>query len=79
MMMALGHTPGSLSDTLVKFSSLGLNLTKIESRPIEGRDFEFMFYLDVEASVYSEPFISLLTRLDNEGNGFTFLGSYSEV
>ncbi|MBR6879867.1 MAG: chorismate mutase [Clostridiales bacterium] len=79
IMMAIDHKPGSLSNTLSSFSALGLNLTKIESRPISGRDFEFMFYLDVEASVYSEPFISLLTRLDNEGNGFTFLGSYSEV
>ena len=79
MMMALGHTPGSLSDTLVKFSSLGLNLTKIESRPIAGRDFEFMFYLDIDCSIYSEDVLTLLAHLDSEPADFTFLGSYLEV
>jgi len=79
MMLALGHTPGSLSDTLVKFSSLGLNLTKLESRPISGRDFEFMFYLDVEASVYSDSVIAMLSELDAQPTEFVFLGSYSEV
>lgn len=79
IMLALDHTPGSLSDTLSRFSSLGLNLTKIESRPIPGRDFEFMFYLDVAASVYSEAFVNLLCQLDSEPAAFTFLGSYNEV
>ncbi|MBP5655351.1 MAG: prephenate dehydratase [Clostridiales bacterium] len=79
MMLSLGHTPGSLSDTLVRFSSLGLNLTKLESRPISGRDFEFMFYLDVEASVYSDKVLAMLCELDASSNEFTFLGSYSEV
>jgi len=79
MMMALGHTPGSLSDTLVKFSSLGLNLTKIESRPIAGRDFEFMFYLDIDCSIYSEDVLTLIGHLDSEPTEFTFLGSFLEV
>ena len=79
MMISLGHTPGSLANTLAKFSSLGLNLTKIESRPISGRDFEFMFYLDVEASVYSDPFVTLMCQLDGSEEEFTFLGNYTEV
>ena len=78
IMLALGHTPGSLSDMLARFSALGLNLTKLESRPIEGRDFEFMFYLDVEASIYSEQFINLMCQLDSDPQAFTFLGSYKE-
>ena len=78
IMITLGHTPGSLSDMLARFSALGLNLTKLESRPIEGRDFEFMFYLDVQASVYSGDFIDLLCQLDSEPNEFTFLGAYKE-
>ena len=78
IMISLGHTPGSLSDMLARFSAQGLNLTKLESRPIEGRDFEFMFYLDVEASIYSEAFITLMMQLDSEPAEFTFLGSYKE-
>ena len=76
VMLALGHTPGALADTLAKFSSLGLNLTKIESRPIPGKDFEFMFYLDFEASAYSEEVISLLCELDAEPTEFAYLGTY---
>jgi len=79
VMLALGHTPGSLSNTLARFSSLGLNLTKLESRPISGRDFEFMFYMDIDASVYSDAVVTLLCQLDNDPAAFTFLGCYSEV
>ncbi|MCR5340294.1 MAG: bifunctional chorismate mutase/prephenate dehydratase [Saccharofermentans sp.] len=76
IMMALGHKPGALADTLAKFSSLGLNLTKIESRPIAGSDFEFMFYLDFEASAYSEEVVKLLCQLDAEPSDFAYLGTY---
>lgn len=76
IMMSLGHKPGALADTLAKFSSLGLNLTKIESRPIAGSDFEFMFYLDFEASVYSEEVVKLLCQLDAEPSDFAYLGTY---
>ena len=76
IMLSLGHKPGALADTLAKFSSLGLNLTKLESRPIAGSDFEFMFYLDFEASVYSEEVVKLLCQLDCEPSDFTYLGTY---
>ncbi len=79
MMLSLGHTPGSLYNTLSRFAALGLNLSKIESRPISGSDFEFMFYLDVDASVYSDAFVTLLCELDQDPAAFTYLGSYSEV
>ncbi|MBR3465135.1 MAG: bifunctional chorismate mutase/prephenate dehydratase [Clostridiales bacterium] len=76
IMMTLGHKPGALADTLAKFSSLGLNLTKIESRPIAGSDFEFMFYLDFEASAYSDEVVKLLCQLDAEPSDFAYLGTY---
>ena len=40
-MLSLPHRPGSLYSLISKFSVLGLNLTKLESRPIAGSDFEF--------------------------------------
>ncbi len=76
VMLTLGHTPGALADTLTSFSSLGLNLTKIESRPQAGSDFEFLFYLDFDASAYSEEVVSLLCRLDSEPGKFAYLGTY---
>ncbi|MBE7040187.1 MAG: bifunctional chorismate mutase/prephenate dehydratase, partial [Ruminococcaceae bacterium] len=52
LMLTASHKPGALYELIAKFSALGLNLTKLESRPIPGTDFEFMFYFDMNASVY---------------------------
>ena len=57
----------------------GINLIKLESRPIPDRDFEFMFYFDLESSVYSPKLADLLSELEQECEEFTYLGSYSEV
>lgn len=47
--MRLAHKPGALLSSLEPFSHHGVNLLKIESRPIHGRPFEYQFYVDVEA------------------------------
>jgi len=79
IMLALPHRPGSLYETISRFSAMGLNLTKLESRPIPDRDFEFMFYFDMEASLLNEGVISLLCSLASDCDQFDFLGSYSEA
>ena len=78
-MFTLSHKPGALYNLISKFSALGLNLTKLESRPIPGKDFEFMFYFDLDASVYSEDVLSLLSELEAGEDSFDYLGSYSEI
>lgn len=78
IIMTLPHRPGSLYHTISRFVSLGLNLTKLESRPIPGSNFEFMFYFDIDASVYSENLKALLSELENDGEQFSYLGSYTE-
>jgi chorismate mutase/prephenate dehydratase len=79
LMLSVPHKPGALYEVISKFSALGLNLTKLESRPIPGSDFEFMFYLDMDASVYSPELIQLLCELSSAPEQFVFLGSYSEI
>ena len=79
LMLTASHKPGALYELIAKFSALGLNLTKLESRPIPGTDFEFMFYFDMNASVYDETVIKLLSSLSEETEQFTYLGSYTEV
>ena len=79
LMMSLPHRPGSLYSMIARFAALGLNLTKLESRPIPGRDFEFMFYFDMDASVCSPDVIKLLSHFENGTDQFVFLGCYSEL
>lgn len=78
LMLSVPHRPGSLFEIISAFSSLRLNLTKLESRPISGTDFEFMFYFDFEGSVTDTNVIRLLERLSGECEKFAFLGNYSE-
>lgn len=79
LMCATPHKPGSLYRLISKFAALGVNLTKLESKPIPGRDFEFMFYLDLEASVWNEDVMNLLAELSSQDEGFVFLGCYNEI
>lgn len=79
LMLSVPHQPNALYHMIAKFSTLGINLTKLESRPIPGSDFEFMFYFDMDASVYSSEFVHLLGQLENQPEVFVFLGCYSEI
>ena len=75
----LAHEAGSLNKTLNKFSALGLNLTKIESRPIPDSPFEFTFYFDFEADVRSAAVQNLLSHISETADEFAFLGAYEEI
>ena len=79
IMLATAHKPGALYKLLARFYALGINITKLESRPIPDRDFEFMFYFDLETSVYSPEFIQIICELSASTEEFTYLGSYTEV
>ena len=79
IMMVLNHRPGALYRVLARLYVLGINVTKLESRPLPDRDFEFMFYFDLDTSIYSEEFVQLMCELDDLCEEFKYLGSYSEV
>ena len=79
IMMVLNHKPGALYKVLARLYTLGINVTKLESRPIPDREFEFMFYFDLETSIYSEEFVQLMCELDEMCEEFKYLGSYTEV
>ena len=78
-MRALPNRPGALYQLLGRFYAQGINLTKLESRPVPGKDFEFMFCFDIDASVYSPSFIRLIEELDVTLEDCAYLGSYSEL
>lgn len=75
---ALPHVTGSLYSALCRFAYHGLNLTKIESRPIYGKSFEYFFYLDFTGSAANRDTMSLLCALSDELVDFSFLGNYRE-
>ncbi len=75
---SLPHTTGSLYRTLERFALNGLNLTKIESRPIPGRNFEYDFYLDFTGNIHDARTLALICALSGEMPRFSFLGNYKE-
>lgn len=79
IMMAVSHRPGSLYQVLARFYALGVNMTKLESRPIPDRDFEFKFYFDLDMPIYSPRLIALLSELEKEAEDFRYLGTYHET
>ena len=79
LMMTLPHKPGTLYNVLAKFYALNMNLQKLESRPLPEREFEFMFYFDVESSVYAPEMEKLFRDLEAESEQMRYLGTYNEV
>ena len=79
ILLSTAHKPGALYKILARLYALGINVTKLESRPIPDRDFEFMFYFDLETSVYSQEFGQIICELSASTEDFAYLGSYSEI
>ena len=73
------NEPGSLYKVLARFNTLEINLLKLESRTIPKRDFDYMFYFDIDCSVYAPEFKRLMASLDDVVEEYRYLGSYSEV
>ena len=79
LMMVIRDEPGTLHHVLARFYVLGINMHKLESRPIPGRNWEYRFYFDLDTSVYSPKFIQLMGELGDICEEYEYLGSYSEV
>ena len=79
IMANLPHEAGSLNKVLNRFASLGLNLTKLESRPMSNTSFEFAFYFDVTAKIEQVEVQNLLAELEKSCDKFVFLGAYTEL
>ena len=75
------HRAGALYSVIANFYSLGINIIKLESRPIPESDFEFMFYFDIDVSVYSEKLPAIIDLLEYSlgTENIKYLGSYREA
>jgi prephenate dehydratase len=74
--MRLAHKPGALLASLEPFSKHGVNLLKIESRPIHGKPFEYQFYVDVEAEK-QEQLEKALNEVREATSELRVMGSYA--
>lgn len=73
------NTPGALYEILARLAALGINMSKLESCPVAHGNFEFIFFLDLDASVLEPGVISMLEDLERSSESFAFLGCYQEV
>ena len=79
LIIACDNKPGALYEILSKLAALGINMTKLESCPVTGRNFEFIFFLELEASVQEPGVLAMLEELERSCAGFHFLGNYAEI
>jgi len=76
IVFALPSTPGSLFKALSCFALREINLSKLESRPIRGRPWEYLFYVDIDARRDELPLARALTQLGEFAKWIRVLGSY---
>ena len=76
LLLTLPHVAGSLSRFLVQCAGRGMNLTKVESRPLLGKPWEYMFYVDFEHAFSPETLKRALTALKAEAATLTIIGAY---
>jgi prephenate dehydratase len=78
LILSVGDQPGALFETLRVFAEHNINLSKLESRPIHDRPWEYLFYVDAEADLSAEPNRPLLEQLQGKTEFFKYLGSYQK-
>jgi len=79
LIIACANKPGALYEILSKLAALGINMTKLESCPVTGRNFEFIFFLELEADLQAPGVLPMLEELERSCQDFQFLGAYAEV
>ena len=78
-LMVLEHKPGTLGEMLQRLTLRGVNLSKLESRPIPGQPWQYRFYLDVEGHAASAPLIAALEDIRPLTSYLRVLGTYARA
>lgn len=76
LLFSVSHIPGSLYRVLKIFYERGINLTKIESRPIKGKPWEYIFFIDFEGHVADSSVHEALVEVEKSALFLKILGSY---
>ncbi len=78
LILSLEHKPGALYEILAKLSALEVNLIKLESCPVVGHDFEFIFFFEMQADVRDQKILGMLEAIEGASAEFVYLGNYLE-
>jgi prephenate dehydratase len=76
IVFSVGNAPGALYESLRPFAERRIDLSKIESRPLRGSPFEYLFYLDLAGREDSEPVGEALGQLRRNAKLLRVLGTY---
>ncbi|MBQ9690781.1 MAG: bifunctional chorismate mutase/prephenate dehydratase, partial [Eggerthellaceae bacterium] len=77
--LVIPHEPGALFRVLSRFASIGVNMTKLESRPIPGKPFEFMFYIDIESVPTDARFDVVVQQIPPLCDEVVYMGTYTDL
>ena len=78
IVLSVEHRPGALAAILNEFAQAGIDMLKIESAPVPGRDFEFRFYIDLAASAADPAVAAILRRIEAMCPYYRYLGTFTE-
>ncbi|MBQ7456618.1 MAG: prephenate dehydratase [Desulfovibrio sp.] len=76
MLFTLHDTPGALSLVLSCLAKEHINMRKLESRPLQGETWKYVFFADVECDLTAPAYQNLVRELSNHCSSFRILGSY---
>ncbi|WP_033400722.1 prephenate dehydratase [Actinokineospora enzanensis] len=79
VIVVVSHRPGELAVVLTELATRGINLTRIESRPLRNRFGEYRFYLDFDGHIREQRVAGALAALRRRSQRVVFLGSYPKA
>jgi prephenate dehydratase len=79
LVLGLANEPGSLVRALRVLAEGGLNMSKLESRPLRGRAWQYVFWIDLDADAGEPAVAGTLVRMRNEASFMRILGTYPQA
>lgn len=76
LLIGLIDKPGALNEILTILSEEDINLAKLESRPIKGKQWKYLFFLDMIGHIEDEEISKACQRLQSRSSYYEWLGSY---